>query len=118
MRGRRRSWAWRPEALADWVAVIAAGTIVAEGPPGRLGGRDTAQADIRFVLPPGVRAGDLPLDDALVRGDGQVRIATQAPQAALWILLSWARERGVELPGLEVVRPSLEQVYLELVSKA
>lgn len=45
------------QALADRVAVIAAGQIVAAGPPATIGGRDTAQARIRFGLPPGQAGG-------------------------------------------------------------
>jgi len=36
------------------------------------------------------------------------------PVAALETLIGWSRERGVELAGLEVERPSLEDVYLRL----
>ena len=41
------------EALADRVAVIAGGRIVAHGPPATLGGRDVGAATIRFQLPDG-----------------------------------------------------------------
>ncbi len=51
------------QALADRVAVIAAGSIVAEGTPDALGGRDTAASEISFGLPPGV-----PLSTAAGRG--------------------------------------------------
>src|SRR4051812_8460621 len=56
------------EHLADRVAVLAAGEIVAEGPPATLGGREQAAARISFSLPPGVSAGDLPavVQDAVV----------------------------------------------------
>ena len=36
------------------------------------------------------------------------------PTRALNDLTGWAIERGVELEGLQVTRPSLEDVYLEL----
>jgi len=36
----------------------------------------------------------------------------------LLALTSWATERGVELGGLEVARPSLEDVYLDIVGEA
>src|ERR687887_27488 len=39
------------QALADRVAVMVAGRIVAEGPPAELAGRDAAPAEIRFRLP-------------------------------------------------------------------
>ena len=46
--------------LADRVAVMASGRIVAEGPPSRIGGRDTALTRISFALPDGCTAADLP----------------------------------------------------------
>ena len=48
------------QALADRVAVISGGQIVAEGTPATIGGRDTARTRIRFALPPGCTAADLP----------------------------------------------------------
>ena len=48
------------EYLADRIAVLAAGRIVAEGTPQNLGGRDTAATVISFGLPPGVEPADLP----------------------------------------------------------
>ncbi len=44
-------------------------------------------------------------------------IESAEPVAALHALTSWALERGVELRGLTVTRPSLEDVYLELVGE-
>ena len=46
--------------LADRVAVMASGRIVAEGPPSRIGGRDTALTRISFALPDGCAAAGLP----------------------------------------------------------
>ena len=48
------------QALADRVAIIAGGEIVAEGSPGELAGRGDAAAKISFRLPAGVAGGDLP----------------------------------------------------------
>ena len=48
------------QALADRVAVISDGQIVAEGTPSTIGGRDTARTRIRFTLPAGFAAADLP----------------------------------------------------------
>nr|WP_239341329.1 ABC transporter ATP-binding protein [Frankia sp. CiP3] len=100
--------------LADRVAVMAAGRIVAEGPPDSLGGRDTAAAHITFTAPPGVRAADLPMA-ATVTGE-QVLIETGEPTRTLHVLTGWAVDRGYELPGLAVTRPTLEDVYLQLTS--
>jgi energy-coupling factor transporter ATP-binding protein EcfA2 len=55
--------------LADRVAIMAAGRIVAQGSPESLGGRDVAEAEVSFRLPPGVALADLPgeLRDGLRR---------------------------------------------------
>ncbi|GAA3216755.1 ABC transporter ATP-binding protein [Nonomuraea helvata] len=81
--------------LADRVAVMSGGRIVAEGTPATLGGRDAAKSHIRYVTP-----------------DGPVTIETADPTETLRDLL----HRGVVLHGLTVTRPSLEDVYLELTS--
>ena len=47
--------------LADRVAVMSGGSLVALGPPDQLGGRDTGVATIRFLLPDGVTPDDLPV---------------------------------------------------------
>ncbi|WNB86966.1 hypothetical protein [Cellulomonas sp. ATA003] len=51
--------------------------------------------------------------------DGPVRQLTTAdPTRALHVLTGWALDHGVELSDLAVHRPSLEDVYLELVERA
>lgn len=77
------------ETLADRVAVIAAGRIVAEGTPATLGGRDTAKAMVRW-------------EDNEVLTDDPVRLV---------------REHRGDMPGLTVTRPSLEDVYLKLIGE-
>ena len=110
--------------LADRVAIIRAGLIVAQGVPDQLGGREDAATTIRFVAPPGldpeelpVRAGDAALRRSSNGGPATVEIATGEPVVALNALTGWALERGVALEGLEVSRPSLEDVYLELTKE-
>jgi ABC-2 type transport system ATP-binding protein len=99
------------QALADRVAIIRAGRIVAEGAPGELGGRE-ARTTIRFTVPDGVSAGELPVDARVEEGRAVLEAAR--PVAPLARLTGWALERGYELPDLEVERPTLEDVYLEL----
>ncbi|MDA8060918.1 MAG: ABC transporter ATP-binding protein [Actinomycetota bacterium] len=104
--------------LADSVAVLSAGRVVALGPPGSLGGRDRAAHQVRFSLP-GPLGAQLPqLDPPARRGDreGEVLVMTTNPTATLHALTGWALGRGVELEGLEVTRPTLEDVYLELTA--
>jgi ABC-2 type transport system ATP-binding protein len=101
--------------LADRVAIIAGGRIVAHGTPHDLSARDGRVTRISFRLPAGVGAGELPpglgatpatMDEFLIQAKDPVR--------ALNELTGWALERGVELASLEVRQPSLEDVYLEL----
>ncbi|MEV6980812.1 ABC transporter ATP-binding protein [Sphaerisporangium sp. NPDC051017] len=84
------------EALADRVAVIAKGRIVAEGDPATLGGRASAQATVSW------------LEDG-----GRRHVETHTPTAAVLDLT--ARFDG-EVPELTVTRPSLEDVYLRLIN--
>ncbi len=104
--------------LADRVAVIADGRIVAEGPPATLGDRDRDRARIRFRAPagfPGLSAFPLPPGAAGPPGpDGFTEIITGDPVPVLHRLTGWAISEGVALDGLEVIRPSLEDVYLAL----
>jgi ABC-2 type transport system ATP-binding protein len=102
------------QALADRVAVISDGQIVAEGPPSTIGGRDTARARIRFALPPGCPPEALPPD--AVAADGLVTVETADPTQALHRLTGWALRRGTVLDRLTVDRPSLEDVYLSLTA--
>jgi ABC-2 type transport system ATP-binding protein len=102
------------QALADRVAVIVGGQIVAEGTPSSIGGRDTAQTSIRFALPDGYDVADLPVD--AVRSDDLVAIETAQPTETLHQLTGWALRHGMVLDRLTVDRPSLEDIYLRLTS--
>ncbi|MGW4303851.1 ABC transporter ATP-binding protein [Streptomyces sp. NPDC004646] len=101
--------------LADRVAVIADGLIVAEGTPATLGGRDTATTRIRFALPPGTTVADLPVD-AAADDDGLLTVESTEPTATLHLLTGWALRHGTVLNALTVDRPSLEDIYLRLTA--
>jgi ABC-2 type transport system ATP-binding protein len=103
--------------LADRVAVIAAGQIVAQGTPGTLAGRDLAKARVRFRLPDGVSPPAGLLAEQATLG-GFTEFMTDDPIRVLHDLFGWAIDNGVELDGLEVARPSLEDVYLQLTGGA
>jgi ABC-2 type transport system ATP-binding protein len=83
------------EALADRLAVIAAGRVVAEGSPSTLGGRASAKATVGW------------LEDGVRRS-----VETDEPTRTV---LELARRFSGEVPELTVVRPTLEDVYLSLI---
>lgn len=79
------------ENLADRVAVVARGRVVAEGDPATLGGRAAAKARVTWA-------------------DGEVE--TDTPTRTV---LELSRRYDGEVPGLAVTRPTLEDVYLRLI---
>jgi ABC-2 type transport system ATP-binding protein len=108
------------ERLADRVAVIAGGVIVAEGSPQSLGGRQDADAQITFALPPGANESDLPgaFAGRLSPVGRKLLLPSSAVAADLHELSGWALDRGFELHDLEVKRPTLEDVYVQLTAEA
>jgi len=106
--------------LAGWVVVIADGEVVAEGPPSSLGARDVSDAEVVFRLSDRLCWSDIPeaVRHLASEKDGAVVIHTTTPTQVLYDLTAWAVSRGCELPALRVVRPSLEDVYLELTKDA
>jgi len=83
------------EALANRVAVIAAGRIRAVGPPAELGGRGSARATVSWLS-----------------GDGRRSVETDTPSA---VVIELAARFGGEVPELTVTRPSLEDIYLAMI---
>jgi ABC-2 type transport system ATP-binding protein len=104
------------QALADRVAIIAAGRIVAEGTPADLAAAQRG-TEIRFTLPTDAAPAELPrvLGEVATRGRN-VEISTDDPTGDLLALTGWAAGRGAALDGLTVSRPSLEDIYLALTS--
>ena len=103
--------------LADRVVIMREGGIVAEGAPETLGEQLGRETMIRFRTFDGVadRASEAIGRRAVVSGN-QATIASTDPQRDLYRLLSWAEGEGITLPDLEVRRPSLEDVFLEVTS--
>jgi ABC-2 type transport system ATP-binding protein len=83
------------EALADRVGVINDGLLVASAPPSELGGRADQPARVTWSGPEGVQT-----------------MHTHTPTQYVREL---ADRFGGEVPGLSVARPSLEDVYLEMI---
>ncbi len=86
------------EALANRIAVISNGRIVASGDPATLGGRATARARVSWLGSGGVQT-----------------VHTSTPTKVVTAL---AEQLAGEVPGLTVTRPTLEDVYLGLIGEA
>jgi len=86
------------EALADRVAVISGGRIRATGPPADLGGRAARAASVSWQ-----------------DGDGRRSMRTDEPTR---VVAELGARYGGEVPGLTVTRPTLEDIYLELIGSA
>jgi ABC-2 type transport system ATP-binding protein len=83
------------ERLADRVLVVRDGRVVAEGPPANLGGRTARQAVVRWTQ------------------DGRPQeVRTDTPTQ---VVVELTGTLGGEVPGLQVLRPTLEDVYLSLI---
>ncbi len=104
------------QSLADRVAVMRAGEIIAIGRPDDLGGRDARPAEIRFVLPSAWSLGDLPDVPSAERRmeDDRVAILTSEPARATQLITTWALDHDVDLAHFSVAQPTLEDIYLEL----
>jgi ABC-2 type transport system ATP-binding protein len=104
------------EHLADRVAIIRKGQIVASGPPSELGRAHAGEGSlISFRTPPGGvegLAGEL--GGAIEQLGEIVSLRTHDAQGTLGALLAWAERGGLRLEDLEVHQPSLEDVFLEL----
>ena len=87
------------EALADRVGVIAQGRLIAMDAPRRLGSRDEALATVSWRT-----------------SDGVWESAQSASPTAF--ITDLAARFGGEVPGLTVTRPTLEDVYLEMIDAA
>jgi ABC-2 type transport system ATP-binding protein len=106
--------------LANRVAVMNAGQIIAMGRPEELGGRDLRPAEIRFSLPADWSLGDVP-DVACERRtleDDRVLVLTKEPVPAAQRITTWALDHDVDLGHFSVTQPTLEDIYLELTGPA
>jgi ABC-2 type transport system ATP-binding protein len=105
------------EHLADRVAIVSRGRIVADGEPrGLIGANGAATVSFRFA--DGLAELPAELGPSARVENGQAHLTTDTPTKALYELTRWALARGVELDELRVARPSLEDVYLQLVRDA
>ncbi|MGZ8563325.1 MAG: ABC transporter ATP-binding protein [Candidatus Limnocylindria bacterium] len=103
------------QALADRLAIIAEGRIIATGTAAELIGAASTATTISF----GLDDGAVPPAELGFRPSGsRWELETDDPTAVLHRLTGWAVGAGVVLRHLEVSRQSLEDVYLKLTAEA
>jgi ABC-2 type transport system ATP-binding protein len=103
------------EHLADRVIVMARGRIVAEGTPAALAATAGLETEVSFRMPDGLGVADLPEVARTATVDESVAaFRSPAPTADVNALTQWALDAGLELDGLRLSRPDLEEVYLRL----
>jgi ABC-2 type transport system ATP-binding protein len=104
--------------LADRVAIMRAGELVATGTVEEIGRTLGSGVVVRFRLPAGMSAETLAGEvESPIETDGdEATIRTSDAQRLLYRLTGWAEDEGVRLEGLEVARPRLDDMYLELMT--
>jgi ABC-2 type transport system ATP-binding protein len=105
------------QALADRLAIMRSGEIVALGTIDEIQSAHGSSTRIRFELAEGLAppAAFVPADAHL--GAGRYELWSEAPVEFLNRLTSWALEAHADLANLSVARPSLEDTYLELTGE-
>ena len=111
------------ERLADRIAVIAAGRIVAEGTPASLGGRDAGASVVTFTLPPGVSAAGLPsaMAAAVTGGPGEkveARVTSPLPEGGKLAALVTRQSWRVNDLGVVVAGPARSRVRHDVLQTA
>ena len=107
------------EALADRVIILAGGKIVADGTPLELLARAAGASMLWLDVSDGVDPSELVPQATFEGRDGAMwRYRTADPTAAIVGLADALRRSGARLADLRLKRPSLEDVYLQLVGAA
>jgi ABC-2 type transport system ATP-binding protein len=104
--------------LADRIAILRSGELAAIGSVAEIAATLRADAVVRFKVPEGVSADALAFQvrqPVGVAGD-VATIKAPDPQPVLYRLTAWAAEERVQLAELEVARPTLEDMFLELTT--
>ena len=103
------------EYLADRVALMVNGQIIAEGSPADLAGKE--RFAIKFLLDKPLHNFPETLSINERNKGGAYIIKTDTPEKALFDLTAWALQEGISLQNLNVSKPSLEEIYLQIVDR-
>ena len=102
--------------LADRIIILRAGNIAAEGTPEELARRLGDRSDVSFTMPPNMTPEDVRsgLGLPVTFETSLVQFSSDDVQRDLPLLLSWAEHEGLRLLDLQVRRPTLDDVFVQL----
>ena len=111
------------ERLCDRVAIIDEGRIIAMGTPAEVQARTVGTSRIEIRVSPPLAEHRTPAlteaDHVQVSPDRQtVIVSAHHPARALVELVKWVDQQGLELVDVQLKRPSLEDVFIELTGKS
>jgi ABC-2 type transport system ATP-binding protein len=111
------------ERLCDRVAIIDEGRIIAMGTPAEVQARAGGASHIEIRVDPPVSELRMPrlseTDHLQISPDGRtVTVAARQPARALVELVKWVDQEGLDLTDVQLRRPSLEDVFIELTGKS
>jgi ABC-2 type transport system ATP-binding protein len=107
------------EKLADKIAIIRHGSIIAQGTPQELKQRLLGPAvyEVRFGFPQSFDQLKLPNDLQIsARGEGWLRYRSSHPEYDNPLVLQYLLNQGLKVVGLEEIHRSLEQIYLQVMN--
>ena len=111
------------ERLCDRVAIIDEGRIIAMGTPAEVQARTLGASRIEVRVSPSLGGHPAPAlqeaEQLTVSTDGRTMIVSaRHPARALVELVKWIDQQGLELTDVQLKRPSLEDVFIELTGKS
>lgn len=107
------------EKLCDRVIVLNGGRVVADGTPLELMSRSTGSSTVYFRVDGDLETADLEQagNRLIGEGDGGYRTETENPTAFIMSLAKALEKQRINLLDLRLHRPTLEDVYLELITE-
>lgn len=108
------------ERLCDRVAIIDQGKIIAMGSPRELQERTLGQSKVELQTNAPMPEQPPPLDAKFTFSDERRRLAVQSnsPARSIVDLVKWIDHAGLELVDIQLKRPTLEDVFIELTGKS
>ena len=110
------------EKLCDQVAIVDQGKIIASGTPREIQAQTLGHSIIDLHLSAPLPPGEIPAalaDEKLVFGEDRttLNVSSARPSKTLVELVKWIDQQGIELLDIQLKRPTLEDVFIELTGK-